>query len=118
MHRGVSSIVKIDPKTYATKTLYDGRAEKSLHLDAGHMSVLDDGGITISSPQQGRVFEVNAKGEVVFEFVNRYDKDNALLVSELIALPLDYFGDSLNEQCSPKSAAFKARQSKREMEGN
>ena len=95
MHRGVSSIVKIDPRTFATKTLYDGQAEKFYTWMRGKHEVLDDGSITISSPQQGRVFEVNAKGEVVFEFVNRYDKDNALLVSELIALPLDYFGDSL-----------------------
>ena len=83
----------------------------------GKHEVLDDGGITISSPQQGRVFEVDAKGEVVFEFVNRYDADNALLVSELIALPLDYFGDSLNEQCSSEAAASKPGQSTRDMEG-
>ena len=55
--------------------------------------------MTLSSPQQGRVFEVNAKGEVVFEFVNRYDDQHSMLVSELVTLPTGHFKPSVFVPC-------------------
>ncbi|MEM8667916.1 MAG: arylsulfotransferase family protein [Planctomycetota bacterium] len=91
MHRDVSSILEIDPNTYVCRPLFNGAEEGFYTWIRGKHSVLDNGNITMTSPQQGRAFEVNQKGEVVFEFVNRYDQEHTMLVSEIIQLPLDYF---------------------------
>ena len=99
MHLGTSTIVKIDPKTYEHKILYDGTEELFYSSIRGKHEVLDNGHISITSPQQGRAFEVNKQGEVVFEFANQYDDNRALLISEMITLPLNYFGDNLDEPC-------------------
>ena len=99
MHKKVSSIIKIDPKTYQHEVIFDGAKERFYTWMRGKHEILDNGHIAISSPQQGRAFEVNLQGEVVFEFVNRYDDNRTLLVSEMITLPLDYFGDHLKSSC-------------------
>ena len=99
MHQKVSSIVKIDPKTYQHEIIFDGTKERFYTWMRGKHEILDNGHIVVSSPQQGRAFEVTPQGEVVFEFVNRYDDTRTLLVSEMITLPTDYFGDHLQEPC-------------------
>ena len=101
MHQKVSSIVKIDPKTYQHEVIFDGVKEKFYTWMRGKHEILDNGHIVVSSPQQGRVFEVTPEGEVVFEFVNRYDDQRTLLVSEMVTLPVDYFGGYLKEPCGP-----------------
>lgn len=92
MHRDFSSIVEIDPKTYKSRVLLDGRKYNFYSHIQGKHQILPDGGILITSPQQGRVFEVDKNGKVVFEFLNLYDDKNRYLdVSEAKILPLDYF---------------------------
>ncbi len=99
MHRGVSTLIKIDPKTYKQEIIYHGKKEKFYTWMRGKHEVLKNGHITLSSPQQGRVFEVDESGETVFEFVNRYDEKKSMLISELITLPLDYFGEGGIKPC-------------------
>ena len=59
MHRGVSNIVEIDPKTYKQRVVYDGKNEGFYTWMRGKHERLEGGHIALSSPQQGRVFEVN-----------------------------------------------------------
>ena len=105
MHRGHSEIIKIDPKTYQTKVIFDGRVENFYTWMRGKHQVLDQGHIAITSPQQGRVFEVDQEGQVVFEWINRYDDQRALIVSELVHLKEDFFNIPLEDlaQCPSKS---------------
>lgn len=103
MHRDVSTVVKIDPKTYHQQVLYEGSEEKFYTWMRGKHEVLDNGHLVLSSPQQGRVFELNQDGKVVFEFVNRYDEQKTMLVSELLTLPLDYFDKDAFKNCQTKS---------------
>jgi len=92
MHRDHSSIIGIDPKTYKSKVLLDGKKYNFYTHIQGKHQMLPGGGILTTSPQQGRVFEVDRKGKVVFEFLNVYDDQNrALSISEAKNLPLDYF---------------------------
>ena len=102
MHRKVSRIIKIDPKTYKTSVLFDGTDEQFYTWMRGKHEIYSDGHIAISSPQQGRAFEVDQHGRVVFEFVNKYDNENTLIVSELIGLPIDYFDTALQHKCADK----------------
>lgn len=92
MHRGNSSIVEINPRTYKSQVLVDGKKYRFYTPIQGKHQILPEGGVLITSPQQGRVFEVDAKGKVVFEFLNLYDNQNRLLcVSQAVLLPTDYF---------------------------
>ncbi len=102
MHRGVSRIVQIDPKDYSTRILFDGRRENFYTWMRGKHQVLENGNILITSPQQGRVFEVTPGGEVVFEFLNVYNQETheMLLVSEAVYLPEDFFSFDKPPVCS------------------
>jgi hypothetical protein len=92
MNRGFSSIVEIDPKTFASKELLKGGDYDFYSPVRGKHQLLPDGGILVTSAQQGKVFEVDAKGKVVFELINRYeDGKTNLMVSEARFVPLDYF---------------------------
>jgi len=87
-----SRIVEIDPQTYEHRVILDGGRYDFFSLARGKHDMLSDGGILVASTRQGRVFEVDADGEVVFDFLNRgTNEDKALAVSEALFLPPDYF---------------------------
>ena len=65
-----SSIVEIDPRTMDYQTLIDGKEYKFFTKEKGKVQQLPSGNVLITSPHQARVFEVNAKGTVVFDFYN------------------------------------------------
>ena len=56
----------------------------------------------VTSSQQGRVFEVDEDGEVVFELVNVLGEsfDERLVLSNAIRLPSDYFSEGVFETCA------------------
>ena len=110
MHNDVSTVVRIDPKTYEHETAYDGSKEKFYTWMRGKHEFLPNGHLILSSPQQGRVFELDSNGEVVFEFVNRYDEQKSMLVSELLTLPLDYFEQNAFESCQKVKLNQKTKQ--------
>jgi hypothetical protein len=91
MHRKWSNILEIDPKTFKTKILVDGRKYNFYSCVRGKHQLLPNGGILVTSSNQGKVFEVDEKGNIVFEFINTFDKNKNLLVSEAMFLPENYF---------------------------
>ncbi|KAA9132662.1 hypothetical protein F3N42_05440 [Marinihelvus fidelis] len=96
MHRGLSSIVEIDPKTYQHETVMPGQPYNFYTWRRGKHQRMDDGGFLVTSTEQGRVFEVDAEGNIVFDFINVYEGEGSYLVlSEAFFLPEDFFGDDL-----------------------
>jgi len=95
MNRGYSSIVEIDPKTYDYEKLLDGERYNFYTVMKGTHQLLDNGGILISSDQQGRAFGVNDQGEIIFEFQNIYNgqENENLLVSRVIFIPEEFFNN-------------------------
>ncbi len=92
MHRDWSRVVALDPKTYETRVSLDGKKYGFYSYIQGKHQVLPQGGMLVTSPKQGRVFEVDQGGKVVFELLNVYDDEGRLLdVSEAVSLPLNYF---------------------------
>ncbi|TQV79273.1 hypothetical protein FKG95_16610 [Denitrobaculum tricleocarpae] len=94
--RGVgkhSKIVAIDPKTYATEILLDGADYNFRSTFNGMHQITDHGSLLISSGLQGRLFEVDRNGEVIFDFINSYswEHDRALRVAEARYLESDFF---------------------------
>ena len=93
MHRQTSSIIEINPTLYTQHELFDGSKGQFYSWMRGKHQLLPNGHLLITSPQQGRIFEVNQKGEIVFEFLNVYEQTHKvnILVSEGKWLDLNYF---------------------------
>jgi len=93
MSHDFSQVVELDPATFDTTTVLDGRDYDFYTRIRGKQQMLHDGTLIITSPQQGRAFEVNTQGNVVLELANTKsdDDDTNYVVSELRWLPPDYF---------------------------
>jgi hypothetical protein len=93
MHRGFSRITKLWPGSLRREVLYEGREEDFYSWQRGKQQVLPGSNLLITVPMQGRVLEVTDRGEVVFELVNAYRRENhaKLALSEAVHLPRGYF---------------------------
>ncbi len=91
MHRGFSRIREIDPKTYEHSTMLDGSLYNFYTWCRGTHQVLPNGGIQITSSEQGRVFETDRDGKITFEFINKYGEGEALSISEARFIPVNQF---------------------------
>ncbi|MEO0763875.1 MAG: arylsulfotransferase family protein, partial [Pseudomonadota bacterium] len=102
MSRDYSQILAIDPATYETEVLVDGRAMDFYSRIRGKMQVLADGRVAVSSPQQGRVFETGPAGGVVLDIVNPHPaRDGYVLpISEIQVFDEDHF-DFATWACPP-----------------
>lgn len=91
MHRNTSSTVAIDPATNKTETVVDGSRYDFYTAIRGKQQAIEGGRRLITSPQQGRAFEIDENGDISFEFINAYDKDTgeALVISEAIKIGPD-----------------------------
>jgi hypothetical protein len=106
MHRGWSRIVRLDPGAdRAADTALAGEDYDFYTWIRGNHQVTPSGSTLVTSPQQGRVFEVDEDGEVVFEFINRYadSNDQRFSVSNAVRLPRDYFQEGAFDRCTERS---------------
>ena len=94
-NRGYSRIRSISPSDYQITDVVTGESYDFLTARRGRQDVRDSGAIVVVSSYQGRVFELDENGEIVFEFVNSYDPDSGLVarVGDGFVLPLDYFDE-------------------------
>ena len=100
MHRGESRILRFDPAADdPPEVILDGREYDFYTWIRGNHQTTDGDTILVTSPQQGRVFEVDEDGQVVFELINAYGKgsDERLVLSNAIRLPNDYFNEGVFE---------------------
>lgn len=97
----VSHIKAIDPQTYDYNVLVDGSRYNFFSIINGEHQLTEHGTILITSNTQGRVFEVDGRGEVVFDFLNVYDfKGNETLhMSKAIFLSPDFFNFDRFPKC-------------------
>jgi hypothetical protein len=92
MHRAHSSIVEIDPTTYKHRTMVAGEDYNFYTFHRGTHQVIMGDAVLITSPDQGRVFETDGEGNIVFDFINTYDDGHRILsLSEGVFLPTSFF---------------------------
>lgn len=104
MHRDTSYIIKIDPsRPNDVETIVDGTDSAFYSWQQGKHEITESGTVLVSSPQQGRILEFDAAGNVVFEFLNSYDggDEHRLFVTQAIRLPGDYFDEGVFSDCQP-----------------
>jgi hypothetical protein len=87
--RDFSEILVIDPTTLSKRVVYDGRRSDFYSRVRGSHQSLPSGHIVITSPQQGRAFEVDGDGNTVLDFVNTKPgtDDRNYIISDLIRYP-------------------------------
>ncbi|MEO0763750.1 MAG: arylsulfotransferase family protein, partial [Pseudomonadota bacterium] len=93
MARDYSRLVAIDPVTYETEVLVDGRDMNFYSRIRGKMQGLADGTMVFSSPQQGRALEIAPDGAVTLDIVNHNPQREGFVlpISEMQWFPPDYF---------------------------
>lgn len=91
-----SRIVRIDPNSHQTSVLFDGRMNDFFTYQQGKHQIIPSGDILITSATQGRVFEVDSSGNMVFDLVNvdLKDRRHNYRMSEAVWLPPNFIGFS------------------------
>lgn len=94
-----SRIVEVDPVTRQVNVLYQGNeANPFFSRIMGKHQWLPNGNILITEAMDGRAFEVTREGEIVWSYINRWDEDEAVEITEATRYPTSYMKLS-TEQC-------------------
>jgi hypothetical protein len=89
---GGSTILEIDPRTDEVVVKYGaGPGQKWFTNLQGQHQILPNGNLLITEAHGGRAFEVDERGDVVWEFINRYDADRVTIVTGATRYPDGYF---------------------------
>lgn len=90
----VSNIIEIDPVTDQYKIIYGAEPDhKLLSIIRGKIDLIQQGkgGVLITEFEGGRVLEVDSQGEIVWQYINRYDAEEVAEISEARVYPQNYF---------------------------
>ena len=95
----VSNIMSIDPSSGKAEVLWGaGKKGKMMSAVRGKVDATPNGGLLITEFEGGRVFETDSGGNIVWEYINRYDQENVAEMTEARVYPADYFTFPLNSQ--------------------
>jgi hypothetical protein len=92
MGLGSSRIVRMNPTTRAWTVTFEGSDQVPFSSwRRGNHQVRPNGNLLITESEQGRVFEVSAAGELIWERNMIYDPEHNYVVTEAIHLDPDFF---------------------------
>jgi len=87
-----SNIIEIDPVTNQHTIIYGEKDNQLLFtLIRGKHEFMPHGGLLITEFEGGRVFETDTSGQVIWEYINRYNEDEVAEITEARVYPSDYF---------------------------
>ena len=87
-----SEITEYDPKTDESVTVYGNRpGQEFLSVFRGDHQRLANGNTFVSENEAGRLFEVDPEGRMVWQYINRYDDQTELEMTDALVIPRDYF---------------------------
>jgi hypothetical protein len=88
----VSNIVEIDPVSDEHRVIYGGvSGQEMLSIIRGKLELTRHGGLLVTEFEGGRVFETDATGRIIWEYINRYDSDEVAEITEARIYPTNYF---------------------------
>lgn len=89
---GGSSIIEIDPGDRSFSVVYGEGPDQEFYTEVrGRHQPLDNGNMLIAEYGAGRVIEVTGDGQIVWEYINRYDEDEIAHINDAIRYPEGYF---------------------------
>ena len=87
-----SNIMRLDPVTGQTTILYGDRPGEAFHSTIrGKQQPAPGGGILITEPEAGRVFQIGPERRLVWEYINRFDAELVGEINVAKAYPASYF---------------------------
>lgn len=87
-----SNIIEVDPASGALEVLYGNEEGQGfVTVIRGKLQRTRSGGLMITEFEGGRAFEIDSDGEIVWEFVNRYDDERVIELTEARLYPADHF---------------------------
>lgn len=88
-HGQQSRIVIVSARDKTSEVFFEGNLKASFYTDSmGKHQWLPNGNMLITESKQGRAFEINRRGEVVWEYVNHVAPGVVGIVEEVQRLPL------------------------------
>lgn len=100
----VSNIIEFDFSTGRHRSIYGNKpGQEMLTTIRGKQEPTSNGGLLITEFEGGRVFETNADNQIVWEYINRYNKDEVAEITEARIYPENYF-DVTHWNCKEDSA--------------
>jgi hypothetical protein len=88
----VSNIIAINPATDKFHIVYGQKpGQEMLSVIRGKHELTKKGGLFITEFEGGRVFETDKDGNIIWEYINRYDEDEVTEISEARVYPKSYF---------------------------
>lgn len=89
---GGSRIWRIDPVSGRTDLVYGGRdGERMYSPERSTHQMQPDGNVVVTEAQSGRAFEATPAGEIVWEYLNRYDADRVTWLHDAEAFAPSFF---------------------------
>ena len=90
----VSNIIELDPVIDKFRVIYGEKpGQKMLSIIRGKHNYSADGDLLITEFEGGRVFEVDKDGNIIWQYINRYDEDEVAEITEARIYPKKYFQD-------------------------
>jgi len=90
-----SNLISFDPSINISSIIYPQSGEMKFYSSImGTHQRLPNGNRMITESMAGRVFEIDAQGDVVWEYVKPYDDAYASLIANAIRYDKDYFNVS------------------------
>jgi len=87
-----TNIIVMDPVTRETEVVFgEAPGEEMLSVIRGQHELLPDGGMLIIEFDAGRVLQVSADREIVWDYVNAYDEDFVGEITDAAVYPEGYF---------------------------
>jgi hypothetical protein len=91
----MSNILEVDPVTRKHRILFgEGNGQDLLSVHRAKVDVTRSGGLIITEFEGGRVIETRNQGDVIWEYLNRYDSDEIAEITEARVYPATYFNVS------------------------
>lgn len=88
----VSNVMEVNPASGESRVLYGGTTGQELSsILRGKVDVTGDGGLVITEFEGGRVLETDARGDVVWQYLNRYSSEEVAELTEGRVYPAGYF---------------------------
>lgn len=99
---GASKIYRVDPVSRETEVVFRGGGDTPFYSwQRGKHQVLETGNILVTEAQRGRIFEVTAQGDLVWDREMVWDADRNLIVTEARHVPVEFFANGGMPRCVP-----------------
>lgn len=87
-----SRILEVDPVTRNIRVVYEGSDDRMFFSSQmGRQQPLPNGNVLASEPDGGRLFEIDQRGEIVWEYINRWSEDKVAAVTQARRLDENFF---------------------------